>query len=669
MAVSALAIWIVEDPLLYHAALQLHNTSGMFTLSPAEWRIGLQRLGLSPSVYAVQSFVALNLMTSVMFLIGLLTFVRRSKEWMALVVSYAFVTVGVGIITAYAGGPALARAHPELKMLSQMYLGLADLGWGALFLIPLIFPDGRFVPRWTGWLAPIFFASFILPSDLIPLPAWIAGSLSVLGFGTVLLSPIYCYWRVSDASQREQTRWVLFGFIVGLGTFITLALVQSLIPWLSARPERTVLLALTGGTLVFLGFAFLPITFAIAILRSRLWDIDLILNRTLVYVTLTAGIIGVYVLIVVGLGALLQTQGSIALSLLATAAVAILFHPLHQRLQRGVNRLLYGERDEPYAVLSRLGRQLEGTLAPDAVLRPIVETVAQALKLPYVAIALKQDGGFAVATAVGSEADDPLQLPLHYGGETIGRLILGTRSGEDAFSPSDRRLLEDLARQAGVAVYAVRLTADLQRSRERLVTAREEERRRLRRDLHDGLGPALASVTLMADAARNLLAHDPSAAAALLGDLKVEAQAATAEIRRVVYELRPPALDELGLVPALREQATQYRQGGLHVSVEAPSELPPLPAAVEVAAYRIVQEAITNVVRHAHASTCTVRLEVHDGVCLEIVDDGVGLNGARAGVGLTSMRERAEELGGRFAIESLAGSGTRVRATLPVASR
>jgi signal transduction histidine kinase len=293
--------------------------------------------------------------------------------------------------------------------------------------------------------------------------------------------------------------------------------------------------------------------------------------------------------------------------------------------------------------------------------------VAQALKLPYVAIALEQDGDSVVAAAVGTEAGNPACLPLLCHGETVGELILGRRPGEEAFSPSDRRLLDDLARQAGVAVYAVRLTADLQRARERLVTAREEERRRLRRDLHDGLGPALASVTLMADAARNLLAYDPAAADALLRDLKEQAQAATREVRRVVYQLRPPALDELGLVPALQEQAAQYGQAGLRVSVAAPQELPPLSAAVEVAAYRIAQEAMTNVVRHAHARTCLVRLWVDDRLHLEVADDGRGLNGARVGVGLTSMRERAEELGGNCTVEPGQAGGTSVRARFPLA--
>jgi len=166
----------------------------------------------------------------------------------------------------------------------------------------------------------------------------------------------------------------------------------------------------------------------------------------------------------------------------------VLVQPLRQRLQRGVNRLLYGERDEPYAVLSRLGRRLEGTLAPDAVLPAIVETVAGALKLPYAAIALREGECLAVVAAFGQPVGDPLRLPLVYRHEAVGELLLAPRAPGEPFSPADRRLLDDLARQAGVAAHAVRLTADLQRSRERLVTLREEERRRLRRDPHDGLG-------------------------------------------------------------------------------------------------------------------------------------------------------------------------------------
>jgi signal transduction histidine kinase len=246
-------------------------------------------------------------------------------------------------------------------------------------------------------------------------------------------------------------------------------------------------------------------------------------------------------------------------------------------------------------------------------------------------------------------------------------MILAPRTPGEGFSASDRRLLEDLARQAGVAAHASRLTADLQRSRERLVTAREEERRRLRRDLHDGLGPQLAAQTLKVGSARSLYGRDPAAADALLSDLEANMEAAISDIRRLVYNLRPPALDELGLDGAIRASAAQYATNGLKISVDAPKVLPSLPAAVEVAAYRIAQEALTNVVRHAQASESIVRLRLDGELELEITDDGVGLAENRGtGVGLSSMRERAVELGGTCVVEQSVPQGTRVVARLPL---
>jgi signal transduction histidine kinase len=264
-----------------------------------------------------------------------------------------------------------------------------------------------------------------------------------------------------------------------------------------------------------------------------------------------------------------------------------------------------------------------------------------------------------------------------YQHETVGQLLLAPRAPGETFSPADRRLLDDLAREAGVAVYAVRLTtdlqrsaADLQRSRERLVTTREEERRRLRRDLHDGLGPTLASLAQRLNTARVLIPRDSDAAIALLGDLETQVKTMIAEIRQLVYALRPPALDELGLVSALREHAEHYNESnGLYISMEAPEHLAPLPAAVEVAAYRIVLEALTNVARHAHARTCHIHLELREAqeLYLEVTDDGNGLpNDHHAGVGLTSMRERALELGGECRIEPGPTHGIRVVARLPL---
>jgi signal transduction histidine kinase len=336
-------------------------------------------------------------------------------------------------------------------------------------------------------------------------------------------------------------------------------------------------------------------------------------------------------------------------------------------------------------VISRLSQRMEATLAPDAVLPAIVETVAEALKLPYAAIALEQDGEQIIAAESGYHPDretsrmevalspaPPLlvSLSLSYQGETVGQLLLAPRPGESGFSAADRRLLDDLTRQAGAAAHTVRLTADLRRSRERLVSAREEERRRLRRDLHDGLGPQLASLTLQLDAARNLLDRDPERAQELLDQLRTHTQGAIADIRQLVYALRPPALDELGLVGALRQQIAQYQFNQLQVTIDAPERLPALPAAVEVAAYRIALEALTNVVKHAQARACMISVGVGEGLCLDIRDDGVGLPAARAsGVGLHSMRERANELGGTCEIAPAPGGGTCVTAWLPLSDK
>ncbi|MDP9380955.1 MAG: GAF domain-containing sensor histidine kinase, partial [Chloroflexota bacterium] len=349
--------------------------------------------------------------------------------------------------------------------------------------------------------------------------------------------------------------------------------------------------------------------------------------------------------------------------------IAVAFQPLRDRLQQTVNRLMYGERDEPYGVISRLGRRLEATLTPEEVLPTVVQIVRESLKLPYAAIELRQDGEYRVVASSGQSSNETLRLPLVYRGESVGQMVLAPRAGEDSFTPSDRRLLEDLARQAGIAVHAVRLTADLQRSRERLVTAREEERRRLRRDLHDGLGPTLANLFQRLDTASALVRSNPEGAVALIGDLKGRIKTTIGDIRRLVYALRPPALDEFGLVGAIREHAAQLNgSGGLSIAVEAPEPLPPLPAAVEVAAYRIVLEALANVVRHAQARICCIRMTVNDDALrLEVTDDGAGLPpGQQAGVGITSMRERAAELGGELRIEQGEAGGTRVWGRLPI---
>jgi signal transduction histidine kinase len=397
---------------------------------------------------------------------------------------------------------------------------------------------------------------------------------------------------------------------------------------------------------------------------------SLILSRTVVYGGLTAVVLVVYGISVAGLGSLLGGAGVFGISLLATGLAAIVALPLRDELQGAVNRRLYGDRDSPYRAIARLGERLEQSVPTQAVLPTTVETVAAALRLPYVAIELEQEGEPIVAAATGTPRGKLVRVPIVYRAQRIGDLVLAPRSPADPFSSADRRLLTDLARQAGAAAESVRLTAELQRSRERLVAAREEERRRLRRELHDGLGPALAGALLKLSTARKRLAADPAATGQLLNDVEQETRSAIDEVRRLARDLRPPALDELGLLSAVREQARYFSSDGLEVAVAAPDSLPALAAAVEVATYRIALEALTNVARHSGARHCRVEIALADASLeLNVTDDGAGIGpDVQGGVGMASMHERAAELGGTLDVSPVPTGGTRVRAVLPLGS-
>jgi signal transduction histidine kinase len=631
----------------------------------------IQKLGLSVGAYATFTLALTITLAILCFAISAVIFWRKSDDWMALLVALGVVALGTLYVTF-----ALQASHSAWQVPAIV---LNVLGNGVFFLVCLLFPNGRFVPRWTRWLPLIWVVSgmvFLIFRDVSSVYL-----VQLVWLGVVILLVItllYRYHYASSPLQRQQTKWVIFGICVA--GIIVVALTVPILFFPSLRQAGSYYHFLIGPAYIVV-VLIVPICIGLAILRYRLYDIDIIIHRTLLYGLLTACVVALYVLVVGGLGALLQTKGNLLISLLATALIAVLIQPLHTGLQRAVNRLLYGERDEPYKVISRLGQRLEATLAPEAVLPTIVETVTGALKLPYAAISLKQDGEDVIAASSGRAVDELTRLPLVYQSEPIGDLLLAPRARGESFSSADWTLLNDLARQAGIAVHAVRLTTDLQHltkelqhSRTRLVTAREEERRRLRRDLHDGLGSVLASLNWRAGALRLVLSRDPVAADALMVEQQNTIQAAIGDIRRLVYDLRPPALDELGLLGAIRERAAKQRVPaerdsvlGLHVEVVAPDHLPALPAAVEVAAYRIVQEALTNVVRHAQAHWCWICLSCEqDMLHLEVSDDGIGLpESCPAGVGVLSMRERAAELGGTCEIERTPEGGTCVRACLP----
>jgi signal transduction histidine kinase len=622
---------------------------------------------------SIVGFVARMAAALISLILASVLFLKRPDEGMALFLSYFLLVYGVVLAGPLA---SLESIWPGMGIIALNVM--APILFAPLLVAFLsIFPNGRFVPHQTRWLV----IASLLYAPLSPL-LFNASSAMLYNIGALLwfalifaglYAQAYRYRHVSNPIERQQTKWVLYGF--------TLALLFALLT--TAKDLSLNRLALEtspqlGGLGWALAIAALPITLTFAVMRCRLYDIDIIINRTLVYGALTASVVAIYALSVGMLSVLFQAQGNLIIALLATGLVAVLFQPLRDRLQRAVNRLFYGQRDDPMRTLAQLGLQLEAAIAPEAILPTLVETISQTLKLPYVAISLRSGDEFKIAAQCGDNGEDAIKLPLIYQGETVGQLVAGRRGSGESFSQADRQLLENIAHQAGPAAYSVQLTQDLRQSRVRLVTAREEERRRLRRDLHDGLGPILASQGLKMAAVSQLLQGDPAKAQRLLDELTAQNEATVADIRRLVYELRPATLDDLGLVGAVRDYASGLKGGAqdsprLKIGVQAPTAgLPTLPAAIEVAAYRIATEGLTNISRHAQAHHAEVSFVLNAAnhtrkLHLEIVDDGIGLSeNQRAGVGLISMRERAEEVGGNLLIESPPGKGTRVVADLPL---
>ncbi len=593
---------------------------------------------------------------------------RKSPgDFMILFVSLTLVATGLSLpFLLQSGGIASPPTHLE----RVVRIVVTTLGNDCLLLLLFLFPDGRFAPRWMSvpiitFLLLAFCVNFF---DVPLLTPWFIGfrsPLSILVNVLGLTSLLYKYRWVSTPRQRRQTRWAVLGLLVFWGTNLAIQLMYRAF-------GMTLFTILLQTTLYAVTLLFLPLAFSLALLRDRLWEITPLIRRTLMYGLMTAGLFVVYIVIVAALGSLFQEQDNTLIALLTIGVIAVLFHPLRAGLQRAINRLFYGDRDDPYAVISRLGQRIEAVVIPQDVLPGIVETVAQALKLPYVAIALKDGQTFRTAAAYGRQDEQSplIQVPLLSQHEHIGVLVCHPRQGDDALTEPDTRLLQDLTIQIGAAIHNIQLTIDLQRSRERLVSAREEERRRLRRDLHDGLGPTLASLSQRIDTASHLVAQQPEEAIALLQTLKGQVRKTIADIRRLVYALRPPVLDEFGLISAIRDHVIPAQQGSdVRIAFTAPDHLPPLSAAIEVAAFRIIEEGLTNVVRHAGAHQCQISMELAErgDLLITITDDGQGLpEHYQAGVGIRSMRERAEELEGTFAIQTRPTGGTRVHVCLPL---
>ncbi|WP_167137924.1 histidine kinase [Diaminobutyricimonas sp. TR449] len=480
-------------------------------------------------------------------------------------------------------------------------------------------------------------------------PVVIAVTVAVLIVATVVAAlSLAGRWRRSSGVERQQLKWV----VLGVASTVGLAAIAQVLP----MP--------LGEVVVALAMLPVPLSIAVAVLRHGLWEIDVVISRSIVYVVLSAAVIGIYLGAVWLLGSALGDWTGVPVIATALAALGVL--PLHARLQRRVNLIVHGEADEPHIALARLGDRLAAASDPGEisarVLPAVVEQVTRSLHLDGARLVLV-DGTSASFGRL--DAGSATTVELSHAGYSTGELSVSRRGG---LSESDLVVLSRLAAQAAVAAHTVLLAHDAHRARESVVVAREEERRRLRRDLHDDIGPALAALALQAELARDLAADQPQAAAQMLGKLVPRLNSAVADVRALVHELRPPTLDDFGLTVSLRELAVRMSTSGTPVQARIP-ELPELSAAVEVAVYRITAEAVTNAVRHARASVIQVDLTVDEQtLSVSVTDDGVGLPDDHVpGIGLRSMRERAEELGGELTVSSQA-IGTSVRARIPITS-
>lgn len=626
--------------------------------------------GVSAEFYARWTVGREIVFLAIFCALAALLFWKAPRQPMALLAAISMIFFGGAILPD--SSAVLIESDTALRMPATVATAAGSFVFIAFVYL---FPDGRFVPHWLRYLLAVWgvlcFVSCVVPpqsplgsqNDVGLLLAFVA-----LGIGAG--AQLARFRRTTSSVERQQLKWVALGLgtaVVGL--IVGAGLVPAIPDDMIANRRR---FAMVGMTLTSMVLLLIPLSIALALVRYRLWDVDRLARRAVISGALIASVTGIYAFIVLGASALVPGKSHRLWPLIAAVVVALMLQPVRGRLERSVNRLFYGQRDDPYMVISGLGERLDNSLSREDALPTIVETIAAALQLPFVAITLEQDGAFQTAAEIGQPESDALVFPLTSGSAVIGQLVVSPRGKDESFAGADLRLLADIARRAGAAVQAVRLTTELEQANRHLISVRGEERQRLRRDLHDGLGPLLASQMLILDSARSLMPSDPTLSGELLDQLHRHIQTAVADVRRLIDSLRPAALDELGLAVAILASTSDLQRAGLRIEVDMPDELGPIPAPTETAAYRIVMEGITNVVRHAHARRCRISLDMNepDWLRIEIEDDGIGLSESQPrGVGLASMEERAAELGGTCAIALASGGGTIVTALLPLEGR
>ena len=534
-------------------------------------------------------------------------------------------------------------------------------------VIPHLFPDGRpLSPRWGLVLKAVLAVALVTtvarmvsyvnadmaPQVMNPLglegAPWIkyvtfigAGSLFLVGVPLAVLSLAVRMRRAQDV-ERTQLQWLFLGGIaLALGAVVPFG-----------RAE--------DGWGLAIGLAAFPLGIGIGMLRHGLFDVELTLNRTVVFGLLTAAVVGVYALLVYVADAF--APGS-RWGVVLVAVAALVAAAARDRVQAVVDRWLFGHRHNAYAVVARVSKGVAAASQPVDALQRLVDGLRDALRLPYAAFV-----GSGLSVVSGAPQHGSRVVPVTALGEAVGELHVGLRSRGERWTAEQEAAVGEVADRAGTLAYAATLVSDIARSRGRIVVAREEERRRLRADLHDGVAPALAGTALQLESLARRLdrAGQPELSARAL-ELRDGLRAGVGELRALVHGLRPPVLDQRGLAGALRQLTAGHESDSLRCRC-AVDDLGEPHAAVEVAAYAIASEALNNALRHSAASSVVLTARRVDGeIVVSVSDNGIGMPARpRAGVGTVSMRERAAEVGGRLEVTPTPGGGTTVVATLPL---
>lgn len=599
---------------------------------------------------------------------------RNSVGWLLLVIGLVEACASLAVAWA----TVALDVDPGVLPGGQLAAWLGDWLWipahGLLVtFLPLVFPDGRLPGR--RWRPLAVFCGLALsvqvaaPMTVLPQlrlrtsyaevypDERLATALGGTGYVLVLVAALLCVvallWRLArlPGGERGPYLWFAGGAVMAVMLLLPLELITDQL--LQEISRLAAVISLPAGALV-------------AIVRHRAYGIDVVVNRSLVYLALSAVLVGVFLTTVTLVDVVVGDAGRLS-TLGGAAATALVLAPARERLQRVVNRAMYGQRDDVGTLVAEIGARLETIARGAGALEPVTAQIASALRLPYVGLEVEWRGDHRIVAATGRPGPTSDRVRLLAEGEVIGHLVASPRRGQTQLSQRDRAALQDVAGVAASAVHQLQLTEDLRRARQRLAAALEEERRRIRGDLHDGLGPSLATVVMGLEEARIVHRDHPERADALLIDLKGQTQQAIADIRTLVYGLRPPALDDLGLVGAIQQLigATASRTG-LTLDLRCPTQPPELTAAAEAAVYRIVQEAVTNALRHAAATNVTITISCdRTDLRVRVDDDGRGLpEHLTPGVGLTSIQDRVTDIGGTLTITS--AGGTRVEALLPL---